>query len=78
MIRVFRKHILGESIEKLFYEVVRFLGRMGEVKFENYFIDGTMIEANANRYTAVWKKNLDRYEWTLPCWVDTIKRLALS
>jgi transposase len=62
MLQGFRKHILGESIEGLFYELVRFLGRSGEVAFDNCFIDGTMLEANANRHTAVWRKNLDRYE----------------
>jgi transposase len=62
MIQAFRKHILGVAIEQLFYEPVRLLGRCGEVEFGNCFIDGTMPEANANRHSAVWRKNLDRYE----------------
>jgi transposase len=62
MLNAFRKHILGAAIEKLFYELVKFLGRSGELGFENCFIDGTMLEAQANRHTAVWRKNLDRYE----------------
>jgi transposase len=32
------------------------------VRNENAFIDGTQIEAQANQYTAVWGKNVDRYE----------------
>jgi hypothetical protein len=32
------------------------------VTFGNCFIDGTILEAQANRHTAVWRKNLDRYE----------------
>ena len=62
MLHAFRTHILGAAIEKLFYELVRFLGRSGELRFENCFIDGTMLEASANRHTAVWRKNLERYE----------------
>jgi transposase len=62
MLHAFRKHILGTSIEKLFYEVVRFLARCGELESGNCFIDGTMPEAGANRHTAVWRKNVDRYE----------------
>jgi transposase len=62
MIGIFRKHILRAAIETVFYELVRFLGRCGEVRLENCFIDGTMLEAQANRHTAVWRKNLDRYE----------------
>ncbi|WP_155837193.1 hypothetical protein [Aneurinibacillus terranovensis] len=28
----------------------------GYVKLQHYFLDGTKIEADANRYTFVWKK----------------------
>ncbi|MBD1372157.1 IS1182 family transposase [Hazenella sp. IB182357] len=37
----------------------------GYIQLENYFLDGTKIEANANRYTFVWKKNVDRYKTNL-------------
>jgi hypothetical protein len=33
---------------------------MKELKFENAFIDGTKIEANANRYTFVWKGAVEK------------------
>lgn len=36
--------------------MVRHLHDIGEVNLEHLFIDGTKIEANANRYTFVWKK----------------------
>jgi hypothetical protein len=49
-------------IEKLFYDVARLLGGCGEVRFQHVFIDGTMLEAQANRHRAVWRKNVDRYE----------------
>ncbi len=29
---------------------------------ENYFLDGTKIEANANKYTFVWKKATSKFE----------------
>jgi transposase len=62
MINAFRKHLLREVIETLFYDVVRLLGDCGEVRFEQVFIDGTMPEARTNRHTAIWRKNVDRYE----------------
>src|SRR3972149_283365 len=37
----------------------------GYVKLENYFVDGTKVEANANRYKAVWAKNTQRYKGQL-------------
>lgn len=52
----FRKDRLGEAMEGLFYQFVQKLCELGEVKYENVFLDGTKIEANANRYTFVWKK----------------------
>ncbi len=35
---------------------------MKEISFENIFIDGTKIEANANKYTFVWKKSTKKHE----------------
>jgi len=34
---------------------------LGEISGENIFIDGTKIEANANKYTFVWKKSVTKY-----------------
>ena len=47
---------LADEIEDLFYQLIRKLYELGEIKFENLFVDGTKIEANANRYTFVWAK----------------------
>src|SRR5690606_9875280 len=49
-------------IEEIFTQVVMLLMESGHVKLENYFVDGTKIEANANRYSFVWKKNTQRYK----------------
>lgn len=51
----FRKEYLPDAVEDLFNQMVQHLQQIGEVKFENLFVDGTKIEANANRYTFVWK-----------------------
>ena len=42
------KRILAEMTNKLY--------DLGEISGESIFIDGTKIEANANKYTFVWKK----------------------
>lgn len=41
----------------MFAEVLEQLIEGGYVKLEHYFVDGTKIEANANRYSFVWKKS---------------------
>lgn len=47
-------------MEDLFYQMVQHLHNIGEVNFENLFVDGTKIEANANRYTFVLKKAVSK------------------
>ncbi|MCX7858410.1 MAG: IS1182 family transposase [Deltaproteobacteria bacterium] len=58
----FRKEYLSDAVESLFYQLVQHLHSIGEVKFENLFVDGTKIEANANKYTFVWKKVIGKNE----------------
>lgn len=64
-------------IEELFYQLVMKLYLMNEITFENMFVDGTKIEANANRYTFVWakavKKNLEKLEKKTDAFAETIR-----
>ena len=58
----FRSERLEKCIDNLFNQLIIKLGEMQEVRFQNIFIDGTKIEANANKYTFVWKKATDKFE----------------
>jgi transposase len=53
----FRSERLKGKIQGVFTEVLEQLIEGGYVKLEHYFVDGTKIEANANRYSFVWKKS---------------------
>ena len=53
----FRSERLKGKIQGVFTEVLEKLIEGGYVKLEHYFLDGTKIEANANRYSFVWKKS---------------------
>ena len=53
----FKSSRMKYCLEDLFNQLVLKLNEKDEIKFENLFIDGTKIEANANRYTFVWKKS---------------------
>lgn len=53
----FRSERLKGKIQGVFTEVLEELIEGGYVKLEHYFVDGTKIEANANRYSFVWKKS---------------------
>ena len=54
----FRSKYFSQVKEQLTEELVKILIEIGEISLANVFIDGTKIEANANRYTFVWKKRV--------------------
>ena len=58
----FRSLVFSTVALDLFYQVVQQLHEIGEVAYENLFLDGSKFEANANRYTFVWKKAVNKYE----------------
>lgn len=58
----FRRGRLSGSMEGLFNQLVVKLGELGEIQYENIFIDGTKIEAYANKYSFVWKKTVIKNE----------------
>ena len=58
----FRKEHLAPCAEGLLTQLVDLLADVGEIRFENLFIDGTKIEANANKYSFVWRKAIDKNE----------------
>ena len=58
----FRSQRLSQCAEELFFQMVKTLEGYGEIKFEHLFVDGTKIEANANKYSFVWKKCTTKYE----------------
>ena len=57
-----KRRLQGEVAENLFYQLVSYLGDRNEIDFENLFVDGTKIEAQANRYSFVWRKSTNKYE----------------
>jgi transposase len=58
----FRGSVMKEGIEVVFSEVLQYLIEGGHVTLEHYFLDGTKIEANANKYKWVWAKSTAHYK----------------
>lgn len=56
----FRSERMEGKIQAVFTEVLRYMLEEKLIKYEHYFVDGTKIEADANRYSFVWKKSTDR------------------
>ena len=61
-INEFRGVRMQALIDELFETIIHKLIEENYISFENYFLDGTKIEADANRYTFVWKKSTLTYE----------------
>lgn len=54
----FRSSRLKPVIKTVFSQVVLALAKQGIIDLQDQYIDGSTLEANANRYTFVWGKNL--------------------
>ena len=48
---------LGASVDSIFNDINSYIFAKEHVDTEHVYIDGTKIEANANKYTWVWKKS---------------------
>lgn len=62
IINNFRKRLKDGVMEDLFFQFIKYLYHYKEVQLESIYIDGTKIEANANKYTFVWKKTILKNE----------------
>lgn len=54
----FRSGKLKGHFKKIFNQVVILLAEQGYLSLKDIYVDGTKIEANANRYTFVWAKSI--------------------
>lgn len=53
----FIRNELTTSIEQIFHDINAYIFTTEQVDLQHTYIDGTKLEANANRYTWVWKKS---------------------
>lgn len=60
-INAFRGSRMKGVIEQVFGAVLEYLLAGGHVKLEHYFLDGTKIEADANKHKVVWAKSRENY-----------------
>ena len=58
----FRGRRMKTVIDEVFSLVVEQLVAKGYIKLENYFVDGSKVEADANKHKVVWEKRRARYE----------------
>ena len=68
----FRSSHLKECIQDVFAEAVGILVEEGYIGFKAYYLDGTKIEANANKYSFVWRKATEKYKARLEAQIRSI------
>ncbi|WP_339302734.1 IS1182 family transposase [Paenibacillus sp. FSL R5-0519] len=68
----FRSERMKEVLETVFTHVLELLVQEQYVSLDHYFLDGTKLEANANRYTFVWKKAVVKHQAKLQEKVHTL------
>ena len=78
----FIRNELTASVEEIFKEINRYIFEKEQVDLEHTYIDGTKLEANANRYTWVWKKscvrNRDKVFDKLSALIDKVNEEVLG
>ena len=57
----FRSERVRPVFEEVFAEVVAVLAEAGHVTLETYLLDGTKVEANANRFSFTWRKSTVKF-----------------
>ena len=57
--------VLAESIEAIFQDVNLAIFTQEKVDLSHLYIDGTKLEANANKYSWVWKKATEKSRYRL-------------
>ena len=58
----FRTEHFAKCAQHLLSQMSGMLHQLGQITEEEAFIDGTKIEASANRYTFVWKKSVTKHQ----------------
>ena len=61
----FIKHILTQNIDDILVELNHYFITANNIETDMLYLDGTKIEANANKYTFVWKKAVLKYQTRL-------------
>ena len=56
---------MNGKVEDIFRAVMEYIRKEDDVDLEHLYIDGSKFEANANKYTWVWKKSTEKFRYRL-------------
>ena len=61
----FINEVIGDSIEEIFKDINKKIFEKEHVDLQHLYIDGSKFEANANKYSWVWKKATEKSRYRL-------------
>lgn len=56
---------LSDSVESIFKAVMQYIQKVDAVDLQHLYIDGSKFEANANKYSWVWKRGTEKSRYRL-------------
>lgn len=74
----FRTEKLKGVLKEVFGQVVTLMVRQGLVDIKTIYVDGTKLEANANKYSFVWGKSIKRYKEGIKTQLEGLWKYAES
>lgn len=72
----FRLEKLKGVLKEVFAQVVTLMVGEGLVDIKTIYVDGTKLEANANKYTFVWGKSIKRYKQGIKTQLEELWKYA--
>ena len=74
----FRSDKLKNVLKEVFAQVVTLMAEQGLMSIKTVYVDGTKLEANANKYTFVWGKSVKRHKARIKTQLEELWKYAES
>jgi transposase len=74
----FRSDKLKGVLKEVFAQVVTLMAEQGLMDIKTIYVDGTKLEANANKYTFVWGKSVKRHKERIKTQLEELWKYAES
>lgn len=74
----FRSDKLKGVLKEVFAQVVTLMAEQGLMDIKKIYVDGTKLEANANKYTFVWGKSVKRHKDRIKAQLEELWKYAES
>jgi transposase len=72
----FRSDKLKSVLKEVFAQVVTLMAEQGLMDIKTVYVDGTKLEANANKYTFVWGKSVKRHKERIKTQLEDLWKYA--